>query len=341
MHQHYVSVHPDPSDNTGRSLFIRLPFYHGLKEQPSINDVYANICPFGVVANIEQVDGQGGYYVTLGDNTERAWAAAMGIMQCLHGRANLQGEVYYQDCIPIREEACGSLFGHRGDNLRAMKASAGADIEVTPWSGESATRSVIFHGTYDQVENAKALVLGAIRESAALSAEPVANFTPPPPRDIIGNSINAESLVEFPALDSRNKSGSSTSASIEPTVAIPVPLPAAVIVPNTAEVTTIEPPTSNTEATTHSKVALRRVTSSLIRKANWCLLKDRLSVMNDLRNAVTHFWETKAQMERAQSRGIKFGVRSKSWLELRSRDPKPTGFTLSRTTSEQMVVGAC
>merc|ERR1712188_152565 len=100
-HKHFEPQHPNQECINTTFLFIRLPFYHGLKEQPSINDVYANICPFGVVANIEQVDGQGGYYVTLGDNTERAWAAAMGIMQCLHGRANLQGDVYYQDCIPI------------------------------------------------------------------------------------------------------------------------------------------------------------------------------------------------------------------------------------------------
>ena len=48
----------------------------------------ANVA-FGVVANIEQVDGQGGYYVTL-SLTGNAWATAMSIMQCLHGRANLQ-----------------------------------------------------------------------------------------------------------------------------------------------------------------------------------------------------------------------------------------------------------
>jgi len=336
MHQHFISIHAAPGDETGRAIFIRLPFYHGRKEQPSVDEVYATLSGFGcVIAHIEQYDAQGGFWVTLGDTIECAWNAAMGITQCLHGRANLQGELYHQDMIPIPEDACGGLFGHRGENLRNIKAESGADVEVTPWCGKSATRNVVFHGTFNEVEHAKDLVLDAIEETEASSAAP-ANFALPAPRPscditVTKNDLHAESLEEFPALNGSPNQPESyvPPAPVQPAVAL-----RPVLMPCVSEPSTVEPTTLQVVPSINTKVALRRVTSTLIRKANWCLLKDRISVMNDLRTAVGHFWETKAQMERAESKGIKFGVRSKPRLDIRSTTKAGAGgFALPRTAS--------
>lgn len=60
-------------------------------------------------------------------------------------------------------------------------------------------------------------------------------------------------------------------------------------------------------------------------KASWCLLKDRVSVMTELRTAVKNYadaksWSVVEQEKKAADVGIKFGVRSKSWAHFLRND---------------------
>jgi len=53
-------------------------------------------------------------------------------------------------------------------------------------------------------------------------------------------------------------------------------------------------------------------------KSHWCLLKDRVSVLTELRTAVKNYadaksWSVVEQEKRDEEQGIKFGARSKSW----------------------------
>jgi len=343
--QHHISINTllDAATNLpmwgGRVIFLRLPFYHHLQQhQPGIAMVQEVFSQIGPILQVEQIDTKGGFYVTLGGSLETALQTANSLYYAFQGKANLHGEPTCEERFPIHEEICGALFGQGGENLRRVKALSGADIEVTPWCGEKAMRTVIIYGTPDQIDAAVAHVneaVNVVNERYAKMAVPeprpikstIAGVAVDTPQQnmpsssaaavINGNQSHVAVTIErtysseFPRLDSyKSDTDRVPQLAIKenitqaPAPRKPSPVP---VVGTTLAVTS--PPFSTASADR----------ASMIMKAHWCLLKDRLTLIREIRDAVSIFWEVKAQESRLKN-GLQFGVRSKSWAHFIKKD---------------------
>lgn len=344
--QHHISINTllDTETNLpicgGRVIFARLPFYHHLHQQPGSKMVHQVFSRYGPITKVEQIDAKGGFYVTLGSSLPQALQTANSLYYAFQGRANLDGDPACEEQFPIHEDICGALFGHRGENLRRVKALSGADIEVTPWCGEKATRTVIINGTPDQIDVAighvnEAVLLVNEREKAARMA-----LSEPRPLELTttaavaidtthqniispsaaqANHINQSKMIvpiqrtyssEFPRLDTHKSDiDRMPQQSIKENIN-----QAASRIPSCVPVVDISLADSSTKLVLSSADR-----ASMIMKAHWCLLKDRLTLVKEIRDAVCIFWEVKAQESRLNN-GLKFGVRSKSWAHFVKAD---------------------
>merc|ERR1712093_440179 len=163
----------------GRLAFVRLPYYHGRQDQPGVHEVASAFSQWGPIAHCEQVDGKGGFVFLIGGDVYAVQQVFDTICRMYGGKADLAMNEALMHTMLVREEACGSLFGHKGEHLRSIKAQSGADVEVTPWCGKNALRTVVIHGTAPQIEHAQTLVSAATAGADSVPPEPKARVMSP------------------------------------------------------------------------------------------------------------------------------------------------------------------
>lgn len=338
---------------------MRLPFFHG-QEQPGASYLHQVFSYFGPIAHVEQVDSKGGFVVTLAASLDTALQTAHILAANFQGRANLNGDPACIQELPIHEDICGALFGQKGDNLRRIKNLSGADIEVTPWCGKTATRKVRIYGTTNQINEAIGYVNEAVcavnaRNAQAVSAAagpvvspsyPAAVALPQPRESTQAKPAPLQRTYssEFPSLNGNQTHSTDDSAQVETPAIISDtwimdPPTSAVVTHRYAAMPTqmpnpwaATPPQVNAEVQNTSVVPVSPSLSSsavdrgsMIMKAHWCLLKDRLTLVREIRDAVAIFWDVKAQESRANAlSGVKFGIRSKSWAHFVTSKTDPS-----------------
>lgn len=358
----------------GRILFIRLPRdFVNPQQQPDANAVAFAFSMCGPIQEVTQVDNKGGFLVVLGGDLQTAVHTSSSIISVFHGKANLAGDDLVFEMLPIDESFVGALIGRRGENLRNIKATSGAHVEVTPWCGNSATRLCQVYGTQVAVEYARQLILQSTMQptpttQSRYQAEPHLGYQAAGPLSSMPMQVpmpmpiatafeqaypqtpSPLSLSSTPDDTSSNPTVMSTSPTqytfLERTFSQEFPaLPSESMVP--------APPSSPVEASDVEPAVPR----TAILKAHWCLLKDRVSMMQELKHGVANFstvlYESKLQEQLAERRGIRFGVRSKSWTHFLTVDNdsdsdededeiKPqTGVALGRTQTAVALGRTC
>merc|ERR1711988_1516935 len=152
----------------GRVLFVRVPRDYTVYEQPGVNEVAAAFAQTGAdIVQVTAVDHQGGFLAVIGGDLAVAQYMAMMIVNTFHGKANLRAEECISDAVPVHERVCGALIGHKGEQLRAIKAATGCHIEVSPWCGRTATRMIQLRGSVNAVNGAKQYINQSLMEALA------------------------------------------------------------------------------------------------------------------------------------------------------------------------------
>merc|ERR1712159_9998 len=141
----------------GRVLFVRVPRDYTVQEQPGVDEVASAFAAAtgAEIVQVTAVDHQGGFLVVIGGDLAVAQYHTMMIVNMFHGKANLRGEQCVGEAVPIHERVCGALIGHKGENLRAIKAATGCHIDVSPWCGRDASRTVSLRGSPGAVAGAR------------------------------------------------------------------------------------------------------------------------------------------------------------------------------------------
>lgn len=348
---------------SGRVLFVRLPRdYIGSTQQPDANDVACAFSMFGPIANVEQVDDKGGFFVTLGGDVQTAMQSAQYICMNFHGKANLHREELVIDSMQVEERICGAIIGHRGQNLRDIKAKSGAHLEVTPWCGTSGVRVVQLWGTAAGIAYARQLIFE--------SAQPLMGTQVPLPQPLpISTKVDYESISETSETSSQS---SISEGAHSPQMLYFEQFPALTSASpgNIPQTNNLSPQTQTfyqEQPTLQAQTALQAQTtpqvqttprvqspnSEALNKGRWSLVWKRVSLIDELKKGMQTFrdmaYQAKVQEAQAERRGIRFGVRSKSWAHFLNSDNeeeaedspqqnapspvKPNGVGLQRTCS--------
>jgi len=318
----------------GRVLFVRVPRDYTVDEQPGINEVAAAFAHTGAdIVQVTAVDHQGGFLAVIGGDLGMAHWFTQAIVNAFHGKANLQGEECISEAVPVHERVCGALIGHKGENLRAIKAATGAHIDVSPWSGRSATRTIQLRGSRNSVAGAKHHINQSLmavlaqqqgsQQSAGSSAQP----TQAPMQAV--QQLERTFSTEFPRLgaDSPMPTNPMAAPSLPSPLAV-APQPPIHFLTTTAMVLPLPGMTSTIPPAPSAPVYKGRPPALL--KAHWCLLKDRASIMADVRLGVKVLSAPAMLVDslavspdtparRGTPGGLQFGLRSKSWAHFMGR----------------------
>lgn len=393
--KHSIAVSTSIDQNTGypdaggRVLFVRLPRDYVSANQPDANDVGYAFGHCGLVSTITQVDQKGGFFVTLGGELPNALQTAEAIISCFNGKANLHCEDCVTEMFGVHERVCGALIGQRGANLRDIKARSGAHLEVTPWSGNGATRIVQIWGSIPNVAHAQQLIHEsiqialeaqavakeeAVEETQVRAATQATDVAAPINQEVqclhidstlpivASQSDSLQYHFEFPPLSwSSSTTAPATGAPPEHHIwhaDAAQPQPRTQTTPNPVGTQLWQSNVVRTQPSPRQSRALSIKLSPkqhLVLKAHWCLLKDRVCLIRELKTAVRNFseivYQTKLQAAKAKRRAILFGVRSKSWANFMHREeavaevgtpsnqPKKPHLGLQRTCSTELILG--
>merc|ERR1711959_725538 len=320
-------------------LYVRVPFNN--QQQTTPDEVFHACQRFA--ENIECVwpaDDHGGFCVKFGAGATTTPMMAAGLAaQTLHGAVDLTGQPPVHDTMPIHERVAGAVIGHGGENLRRIKQQSGAYVEVTPYDGCNATRQVNMSGSPQAVEAARQLVnqstQQALRDRMAHNA-PQQIPSVCEPAQCAGGACPGTwgqpqmmpqqmptSPPAFPPLQAQQQSftglpwGPTPPFSSMPAPMVPIGLPQL-------------PPPSTTSGIAITRVLSEKSLAQLPR-AGWCLLKDRISLMNNIRDAASQFKKAK----KAEKLKLQLGKRSMS-APLFLRSSAPTSECPSPTSMSPM-----
>merc|ERR1711959_242332 len=241
QHMHAIQVGHFQDPHNGlycqNILFARLPRW----SRASAQEVLEAFRLVGSVVWVEPSldDGTNGFLVHLGPDA--AWTAG-NMIQRFHGKANLEGEDLVQDTMPIHERLAGAVIGQGGCNLREIKSTSGAHVEVSPWAGANATRFVTIIGTSRAVHAARLAVNQSGQDAARRqAAQQSSSTTTASAAHLLPNNLLLEqplnekplntiwSTEEFPPLCGGEKSPSPSlpspppSPNVQPVASAPSP----------------------------------------------------------------------------------------------------------------------
>lgn len=339
-------VEVSPVYNTQPSygqIFVRLPRTYGTRPPPCANDITAALTALcqeidKIVSSDIQASTAGGFTVSLGGDSDEVQAVADEMRSRFHGKANLSGDAAVVDIMPVHETVAGSVIGKNGSNLRDLKNASGAHIEVSPYTGPTATRQIRIMGTADSVYYARRLVQDAIQAKMMSLSEQVPHefcggeyFAPiqPQPWMTMQNQMswapNAGASWGAPPRESWGSAQESWGPSQPEHEAIPHQQDYAYSPPQ-AQITLNDPEPEESRVLAKPGITLKRSVSSRIMRhfhhAEWVLLKDRLALMSEFRKAVRRFFDVQAQEQRAERYGITFGRRTRSWAHFILEEPE-------------------
>lgn len=319
-----------------RHLWVRLPKVYGaLVYQDQLPSLIHALSRCGPIHDCVPLDLSGAFGVTLAGDTRAYEYTYRNILRNISGKANLAGEELATETMLVQGSCIGSLIGEKGRNLRDIKDASGAHVEVSPWE-KNVMRKVVIIGTATSVPYARQLVNEAIkvvpikvkRQAKKQGSKDECTLSPlmvlpaplpiqPPqlPLDFQWDDFDQGQLwkEQFPPLPGSPEC--QLTAYSFPSIPLDIELSSPQQAPpgcSTAAPCSPEPSRPIAALALQRKVSNR--TFSHLHRACWCLLKDRISLIHDIREGVNAMWEMRQQQALAVARiSLRLGSKSKSW----------------------------